>query len=299
MTKQCRAERSGPEQGRGRRQGGFTLIELLVVIAIIAVLAAMLLPALAGAKLRAQQVACQSNLKQLVLIDMMYAEDHEDVLIQPTIGTGDEWWGALVNYASHSSNLLLCPTASEPPPAFGPNAVSGNGGGTNGTADHCYIRNSGDTYLGSYGYNGWFYVSTKDPTQGAGDGNGLQGNNRWYYLTAKAIKVPAGTPVFFDANWVDTWPTEIDSPSANLWMGGGFTGHKNEMARLTIARHGGVRPSAAPRNYTTSWKFAPPKGAVNMGLSDGHVELATLPSLWGYSWHKGWDAGAVKIGIPQ
>ena len=59
---------------------GFTLIELLVVIAIIAILAALLLPALSQAKMSGQTVACRSNLKQLQAGYLMYASDHDDYL---------------------------------------------------------------------------------------------------------------------------------------------------------------------------------------------------------------------------
>jgi len=119
----------------------FTLIELLVVISIIALLMAMLMPALARARKQAKAVACQMNLKQWCMVFSMYTSDNGGFFPNEYHVKGG--WLTVSRPYYKDEKLLLCPTATKP---------WGRGGWQPFAA---WVDTEGTGLVGSYGLNDW------------------------------------------------------------------------------------------------------------------------------------------------
>ncbi len=145
---------------------GFTLIELLVVIAIIAILAAMLLPALAKAKDHAKSIQCVNNNKQLALGAMIYATDYQDYLpplnqhaYAEPLSLYTNWWCELIRvYAAGINNtnnsIWRCPVVQDADIVGGTTSYFGitcQGYGPNQSNNHAYEDYPGTPGVGSVG----------------------------------------------------------------------------------------------------------------------------------------------------
>ena len=246
---------------------GFTLIELLVVIAIIALLMAILMPALQRVKEQARTTGCLANLRQWNFVATMYTEDN-DGLFWSGVNDKGFWWtwqlpDRLLDWKMNKT--WLCPTAKKPVidehgnkiPSFNIFNAWGIFRGTHGGRT---VGPNGSA--GSYSING--YVLTI-PTDGA-FASDVPAADGW---RTPSVAGASYAPLFVDALRFDLWPLETQAPTDfefAAWS-------TNSMGRCCINRH---------------------VGFVGCSFMDYSARKVGLKELWTLKWHKRFNTAGPR-----
>lgn len=242
----------------GERRG-FTLIELLVVIAIIALLMAILMPALQRVKKQAEAVACLSNLRQWAVALGMYTGDHEGSFWSGNIMAGGweqySWIHPLSPYHSYEADLRFCPTATKLRSDGGLDPFAAWGPAPEGSDD-----------CASYGMNNWVCNPARDVEFIHGREATKDNWRNAYVESASSI------PLFLDCAYVEGKPYHFDTPpdfdgDISTWGVSSL-----QMKRFCLNRHSG---------YT------------NGVFLDFSVRKIGLKELWTLKWHRSYDTNGM------
>jgi len=250
---------------------GFTLVELLVVIAIIALLMAILMPALNSARKQSKFTACKMQMHQWSIIFKLYCEDNDDMFM--TSGTGVDakgwkrgtWILALRRGWETRSDLLRCPTAAKVHPLRGSQAW--------GSSQYTYQMGGGG-YGGSMqeecslGLNCWVFK----PTAAEASAGKIQNRNIAWNWKTPTVRNAGAVPVFGDTMWRGGGPFSGD-PNPEGYTDRGmppryrdeWSGYNAEMKHFCIDRH---------------------KERINLLFMDWSVRHVGLKELWTLKWHK-------------
>ena len=244
------------------------MIELLVVIAIVAMLMAILMPALEAVRKQARAVVCQAHLRQWGLCIFGYAQSYDGALFVYQFGGRGMWFTALKPYYADERTMRggigCCPTAAKPLVD-----ISGNATGAWhpfaawGVISPAYADNWAGAELGnysSYGLNA--YVSGVS----ANFGDTIYGYATKDYWRRSDVRGAQYVPMLLDSTWVDAWPRSHNQPpeyNGEIWQSGGRTA--DGMKKFCISRH---------------------SGRVNAAFLDFSVRSIPLKHLWQQKWHR-------------